>query len=106
MIGEQRREAVDVKAASDAPARSLDDGKRSGWGGARCDVIREGATSRGCECVNAGGKGAHTDSLYSVAVERMPAMGAGGRQVYRYRVECWCFTLSTLIFVSKLKVVS
>jgi hypothetical protein len=78
VIGEQRREAIDVKAASDAPARSLDDGERSGWRGARCDVIREGPASRGCECVKAGGEGVcgtHTDSLYSVAVERMPAMG-------------------------------
>jgi hypothetical protein len=82
VIGEQRRKAVDVKAASDAPARGLDDGERSGWGGARCDVIREGAASRGCECVNAEGEGVcgtHTDSLYSVAVERMPAIG-GRRQ--------------------------
>jgi hypothetical protein len=76
VIGEQRRKAVDVKAASDAPARSLDDGEWSGWGRARCDVIREGSGSRGCECVNAGGVcGTHTDSLYSVAVEMMPAMG-------------------------------
>jgi len=73
MIREQRCEAIDVKTASDAPTGSLDDGERSGWGGARCDVIGEGAASRGCECVNAWDEGVccgtHIDSLYSARQE-------------------------------------
>jgi hypothetical protein len=101
VIGEQRREAIDVKAASDAPAGSLDDCERSGWGGTRCDVIREGATSRGCECVR---ESAAELILIAYILRGRNNVSYGGQEATRsidIGVKCRCLVLSTLILVSK-----